>query len=110
MMFSGSHPALEADIQSAFPEIQNFSLAVRVVRFPDHILYQSLKALYRDYINHLNALLNPALLQEAEGRMGTNLRLDELERYGELLTRYPVLLQFLALERGFPLPGTPELP
>ncbi|MDR0513064.1 MAG: hypothetical protein LBG93_08200 [Treponema sp.] len=105
IMFSGSHPALEDDIQSAFPEIQNLFLSVSVVRFPDHILYQSLRELYREYVSHLNALLNPAIILEAEGRMGTNLRLDELQRYGELLTRYPVLLQFLAMERGFPPPA-----
>jgi len=102
IMFSGSHPALENDIQSAFPEIQNLFLSVSIVRFPDHILYQSLRELYREYVSHLNALLNPAIILEAEGRMGTNLRMDELQRYGELLTRYPVLLQFLAMERGFP--------
>jgi len=28
------------------------------------------------------------------------MRLDELAQYGELLTRYPILLEYLLIERG----------
>ena len=105
LRITGSLPELDLEIQRAFPEIENLICVIRVVRFPDHVLYQSLKDLYREYIGRQAALLSPNVTSGAETRITMNLRLDELARYGELLTRYPVLLQFLALERGFSLPG-----
>jgi len=106
--FTGSLPELDAEIQRNFPEIQNLMCTIRVVRFPDHVLYRSLKELYREYISLLSAALNPNIAREAEARMNVNLRLEELARYGELLTRYPILLNFLALEKGIWLPPSPE--
>ena len=100
--FTGTHPDLDAEILAAFPEITNLICTIRVVRFPDYDLYRSLRELYREYVSLLAAALNPAIVAEAQERMSMNVRLDELARYGDLLTRYPVLLQFLALERGFP--------
>ena len=101
---TGTHPELDSEIQRAFPEIHNFICTIRVVRFPDYILYQSLRELYRQYVSHLQAVLSPNVAEEAETRMRTTLRLDELARYGELLTRYPILLDFLAMEQGLRAP------
>ena len=106
LQFTGTLPELDAEIQRAFPEIRNLICTIRVVRFPDYVLYRSLKELHREYVSLLSAALNPAIAAEAEARMGMNLRLEELARYGELLTRYPVLLNFLALEKGLLLPET----
>ncbi|MCL2602767.1 MAG: hypothetical protein FWD91_08145, partial [Treponema sp.] len=102
IQFTGTHPALDSEIQAAFPEITNLTYTIRVVRFPDHILYRSLQEFYREYISRLSAALNPAAGSGAQDRMTMNIRLDELQRYGELLTQFPILLEFLALERGFP--------
>ena len=101
---TGSLPELDAEILRTFPEIRNLHSAIRVVRFPDYVLYRSLKELYREYVSLLHAALSPHVGREAETRMAINLRLDELARYGELLTRYPILLNFLALEKGLLLP------
>jgi hypothetical protein len=109
LILSGSIPELENDIQSAFPEVKDISVTVKVVRYPDFELYRSVKALYREYIERQSALLNPAVNREAESRIEVRLRLDELARYGELLTQYPILLQYLALEKGITpaaIPGT----
>jgi len=106
--FTGSLPELDDEILRAFPEIQNLICTIRVVRFPDYILYRSLKELYREYVSLLSATLNPNIAREAEARMNINLRLEELARYGELLTRYPILLNFLALEKGIWLPAPEE--
>jgi len=107
LRLTGSLPELDADILRTFPEIQNLICTIRVVRFPDYILFRSLKELYREYVSLLHAALNPHIGREAEARMAINLRLDELARYGELLTRYPILLNFLALEKGLWLPPSP---
>ncbi|MCL2374410.1 MAG: hypothetical protein FWC65_04125 [Treponema sp.] len=107
LRLTGSLPELDEDIQRAFPEIRNLFCVIRVVRFPDYALYRSLKDLYREYVSLLNAALSPNIAAEAEARMNMNLRLDELARHGELLTRYPILLHFLALEKGLLLPDSP---
>ena len=104
LRLTGSLPELDAEILRTFPEIQNLICTIRVVRFPDYVLYRSLKELYREYVSLLHAALSPHVGREAEARMAINLRLDELARYGELLTRYPILLNFLALEKGLLLP------
>ena len=104
LRFAGSLPTLDAAILSAFPEIQNLVCTIRVVRFPDFILYRALKELYREYMSLLHAALSPNVAHEAETRIAMNLRLDELARYGELLTRFPILFNFLALEQGLWVP------
>ena len=105
---TGSLPELNSEIQSAFPEIENLTCTIQIVRYPDHALYQSLKSLYREYINRQNAALKPDIGREAEKRINMNLRLDELAKYGELLTQYPILLEYLALEKGILPAGEPD--
>ena len=99
LLLAGSIPELNREIENAFPEIENFNCTIRTVRYPDFSLYQSLKALYREYLEKQFAMLNPDINKEAEKRIETRLRMDELSQYGELLTKYPVLLQYLALEK-----------
>ena len=100
LTITGSLPELNNDIQNAFPEIENVSCTIQVVRYPDYALYQSVKALYQEYLKRQNAVLNPDITREATNRIDLRIRLDELTQYGELLTKYPVLLQYLALEKG----------
>ena len=101
---TGSLPELDREILSAFPEIENLSCTINVVRYPDYVLYQSLKALYGEYIVRQNKAITGDITREAGKRIEMNLRLDELAKYGELLTKYPVLLKYLAVEKGiFPV-------
>ena len=106
---TGSLPELNSETLAAFPEIENLTCKISLVRYPDYALYQSVKALYRDYLDRQSAVLRPDMTREAEKRMDMNLRLDELARYGDLLTKYPILLHYLALEKGLSLPGEQEL-
>jgi hypothetical protein len=97
---TGSLPELDRAVREGFPEIENFSCAVRVARYPDYALYRAARGLYEEFMAKQSELLRPAVGKEAETRVEVRLRLDELSRYGELLTRYPILLQYLALEKG----------
>ena len=105
LRFAGSLPELDKEVLASFADIENFMCTINVVSFPDFTLYRSLAELYREYMQRQAELLSPGIALAGEGRLGMNLRLDELARYGELLSRYPILLQFLALERGFPPAG-----
>ncbi|MCL2835029.1 MAG: hypothetical protein FWD78_17815 [Treponema sp.] len=97
---SGSIPELNSEIEAAFPGIEDVSCTIKVVNYPDYTLYQSIKSLYREYIGTQSSALKPDINKEAEKRVNMNLRLDELAKYGELLTQYPILLKYLALEKG----------
>jgi hypothetical protein len=104
LLESGGSGNLDAGIENAFPQAGDISWGIKTVRFPDFALYYSLKALYDDYLERQRASLKPGMEETAERQISSRLRFDELEKYGKLLTQYPVLLRYLALEKGFP-PG-----
>ncbi|MDR1802765.1 MAG: hypothetical protein LBQ94_04090 [Treponema sp.] len=100
LILTGTLPDLNREIERAFPEIENLNCTIRTVRYPDFELYRSVKGLYREYLQIQSASLDPAVISEAERRIDSRTRIDELTQYGELLTRYPVLLEYLALEKS----------
>ena len=100
LLIGASVPELDNEIYRAFPEIENLSCTIQVVRYPDFTLYKTLKILYEEYLGRQSAILRPDITREAESRIDGRIRLDELAKYGELLTKYPILLQYLALEKG----------
>ena len=99
LMLTGTLPDLNREIERAFPQIENLTCTIRTVRFPDFELYRSVKGLYRDYIQQQSAMLNPSVIRDAERRIESRARIDELTMYGELLTRFPILLEYLVIER-----------
>jgi hypothetical protein len=98
-----NNPAeLVAAVSRNFPGIDNITLKIRTPRFPDFALYNSVKALYETYIEKQRELLNEPVSLSAENHLRARFRFDELEKYGELLTKYPVLLNLLSLEKNLP--------
>jgi hypothetical protein len=81
----------------AFPEAENISCGIRDAVMPDFALYAMARSLYGDYLNRQREILGADFAAEAERNVNALLRFDELEKYGELLTKYPVLLQYLEL-------------
>ncbi len=92
--------SLADNIQSAFPEITNFTCTINVARFPDFDLYDSAKSMYQDYLAQQREILKNQVTAAAAERIYSQQRFDELEKYGELLTKYPILIQYLAIEKG----------
>jgi hypothetical protein len=95
LLETGTIAQLGMDIGNAFPRIEHFSCMFHTVDFPDLSLYQRLRGLYEGYVNHQKEYVSERM---PENRAGTNIRFSDLARYGELLTKYPVLLQYLELE------------
>jgi hypothetical protein len=95
---NGENRELEQDIESQFPAITRFSLMVKTAQFPDFALYRQVKALYEDYINIQKEFISSELRDKAKNRVESYHRFDELEQYGVLITKYPLLLEYLALE------------
>jgi len=99
IVFGASLSDLNHEVQTLIPEIENLNCIIRFVRLPDYTLYQSLRALYQEYIARQNAVLSLDITKEAERRINSRIRLEELSQYGELLTKYPVLIEYLAVEK-----------
>ena len=99
---TGSSPELEREIQGQFPMARDVSCVFSAVKFPDFALYTRIRGLYEDFIDRQREFMSGALGRQAENRIEERMRFDELEQYGALLAKYPILLEYLALERGIP--------
>ena len=100
LLIGASVPELDNEIYSVFQEIENLNCTIQVVRYPDFTLYKTVKTLYQEYLTRQSVILGPDIAKETENRISGRMRLDELAKYGELLTKYPILLQYLSLEKG----------
>ncbi|MDR1505477.1 MAG: hypothetical protein LBI67_00060 [Treponema sp.] len=110
VMISGSIPELEKELEVAFPDTENPVLNLQTVKFPDFVLYREVRGLYERYMADQMRTLDSDLDRLTEESVSARRLFDELSRYGELLTKYPVLLDYLALERGFPLRAEAGVP
>jgi len=98
--FAASHPEIISEIESLIPEIENLNCTIQFLRIPDYALYQSLFSLYKEYLVRQNAILSLDVAKEASKRIALRTRMEELTQYGELLTRYPILIQYLTIEKS----------
>jgi hypothetical protein len=89
---------IEREIRNRFPEIRDFSLVIQSARYPDFILYRQLRLLYEEFLANQREFVSASFDTRAENHIESHFRFLELERYGDLLTRFPVLLEFLAME------------
>ncbi|MDR2093937.1 MAG: hypothetical protein LBP76_00260 [Treponema sp.] len=105
IIMRGNTDTLIADVGKNFPNIENISLKIQTLLFPDIALYNSAKSLYQFYLEKQQEYLLAPLSVNAEKGINFRFRIDELEKYGELLTKYPILLQFLSLEQGIYSPS-----
>jgi hypothetical protein len=102
LLSGGQDAEMAREISGKFPEIHDLSFTVQSARFPDFILYRHVRLLYEEFLEKQREYVAAAMGKKAESRIETQLRFDELERYGELLTKFPALLQYLELEKSKP--------
>lgn len=100
LLSDGDCPELVRLIEAQFPQIYNVSFTVKSTRFPDYALYKMIKGLYGDYIALQKEYMTGELREKAQNRTELIRRFDELEQYGALLSKYPILLDFLTLENS----------
>jgi hypothetical protein len=108
ILSTGSSPALESAILEQFPAIENLSCRIKTASFPDFTLYRQVREIFETFLSQEKEYLDSGLREKAEKQIDSRLRFDELERYGELLTKYPVLVQYLAIKHG--VQELPDLP
>jgi hypothetical protein len=97
IMSGNGDEQMEREIKTRFPEISDFSFTIQSVRFPDFVLYRQLRGLYEEFLTRQREYVSSSFGRRAENHIEAQLRFDELERYGQLLTRYPVLMEYLQL-------------
>jgi hypothetical protein len=95
-----STETLEREISAQFPAVGGLSLKINTLQYPDFILYRASRRLYEDFLSSQRQMLTAPLGERANRRVEAQLRLEELKSYGELFTKYPVLLEYLKLESG----------
>jgi len=100
LLLSGSSDSLiESEIKAKYPEIHDFSLSIKSAKYPDFVLYKQLRLLYEEYLAKQRDSIKLTFEKRAENQIETHLRFDELEKYGELLSKYPKLMEYLELEK-----------
>ncbi len=103
-LHAGSNPAIEADVSGRLSSQQNgleiVSVSVTLTDVPDVALYEATAAAWNEYTDRRNARLFSAATVEAEAAFAEYLQFERFERLGELLTKYPVLVDYLAVMKG----------
>jgi hypothetical protein len=100
LLAAGFSERLKQEVSAAFPGISGLDITLNTVKLPDFALYGSLRLLYQGYLDRQRQLLTEDMREAALRNVTTQLRLDELAKYGELLTKYPILLQYLGMENA----------
>lgn len=100
LLGGGTDALMEQEIANRFPEIRDFSFLISSARFPDFALYRQVRQLYEDFLSTQRVYISDTLGKTAEKHIEFQFRFEELDRYGALLSKYPVLLDYLALEKG----------
>ena len=99
ILSGNSDPEMEREVKSQFPQIRDFSFVIQSAKYPDFILYRQTRLLYEEFLAKQREYVAEAFGRRAESRIESQFHFEELERYGELLTKYPVLLEYLAMNR-----------
>jgi hypothetical protein len=99
LLSGGSDAEMEQEIKTRFPEIRDFSFVIISAVFPDFVLYRQVRLLYEEFLAMQREYVTAGFTKRAETHIETQLRFGELERYGELLTKYPILMDYLAMTR-----------
>jgi len=98
--------ALEEDLLSRlkpeFPDLVLESVAIESSRLPDFALYAEARRLYVKYIGTKADAMSPVMKEIAESAARDQYERESLAKYGELLAKYPILVDFLAVRKGLP--------
>ncbi len=98
--------ALEKDLlarlKPEFPDLVLESVAFESSRFPDFALYAEARRLYVKYIGTKADAMSPVMKEIAESAARDQYERESLAKYGELLAKYPILVDFLAVRKGLP--------
>jgi hypothetical protein len=90
---------IRSAIESSFPEITVDSIAATQLTLPAVVLYQRAQELAEGVMEARAQALRAAADELAEQQTSDQNQLDRLERYGQILDQYPVLLEYFRVGR-----------
>ncbi len=100
----GANQAIEQDVSARLSSRQNdleiVSVSVSLASVPDIALYEATAAAWKEYTDQRNARLFSAATVEAEAAFAEYLQFERFSRLGEVLTKYPVLIDYLAVMKS----------
>ena len=96
------HASLVAMVSARRPLLDVHDVEIVSSRLPDMALYTDARRLYASYIERFRASVEPALAAASSRSAAEQVHIDVLKRYGELLERYPALIDYLAIQAGLP--------
>ena len=99
ILSGNSDEPMEKEIKDSFREIDNFSFSIQSVKIPDFIFYRQIRLMYEDFLSKQREYVTSGFGRRAENHVQSQLRINELEQYGELLSKYPILLDYIELEQ-----------
>jgi hypothetical protein len=92
--------ALIRHLDTTLPYVDIKGLTIRELRVPDFELYQVAKEIYIDLALKRKESHQAALDEITWTEQRSTQHFDVIERYGELITKYPTLLELFSLKEG----------
>ncbi|MDR0527098.1 MAG: hypothetical protein LBG79_04710 [Spirochaetaceae bacterium] len=95
----GTSNRLKQDIFTAYPYFEQIECRITIEKLPDFNQWRASMAVWETYLETQRSVLQGEATTQAARKIASQFRFDELTRYGELLTKYPVLLKYLEIEK-----------
>jgi len=84
-------------LSALYPNIDFHSVTPEDIRLPDFDLYRKGKEMYLAIMTEKQAAESESVKRSSEFFVTESVKLDTLEKYGALLTEYPILLEYMKL-------------
>lgn len=99
---------IAVSLQNAGNDLEIVTVSVQSRRFPDLALYHTAAQTFETYQNQRRILWTRTATDEAADSVSDYLSFERYSRWGELLTKYPILIEFFtsAGSDNHPLSGT----
>jgi hypothetical protein len=88
---------IQRTIEQEYPELRVTSVAVNTLEVPDIEVYEAAKETYFATLNAEREALSQATFESTQQTAAEEARLELLQRYGEVLENFPVLLDYFSL-------------
>lgn len=85
-------------LKNRFPFLNFRSFTIRFIHFPDLLLYGKAKEIYYQILERKKEIEVATEQWAIESKVNMDTKLEILSTYGELLTKYPILIDYFALD------------
>jgi hypothetical protein len=85
-------------LQRKYYYIEIRNLTIKYIHFPDLLLYEKTRELYYQILENRKEVETATEKWAIESKVNMSTKLDILSQYGELLSKYPILIDYFALD------------